>query len=303
MRGQDLTRLLLLAGLLLLSACAPSSAVGAHFRSEQFHVEVDLPRGWGAAEGPLYLARPFTGWVAFNSWGEDGFWATEVVTETAQGVQASYGPVHILGQLPSDGAYVALVYFGGGPVQAPDEIEPDYEQRDLAALLEGTDPREGEIHPGVTYIFFNKWGRRMRLEIYVAPEASDATVAELTTLLESWRFDEVPAGDVGWATFEARKALPASVEPEKFPVLGGGPDASTSQQDDIVRTTAAEHLQTTPGTKTPDATVVVTFTYRWDAPQQGPLSDECPPDRCHWWRVEARPNGEVVLVQEGGAHP
>jgi hypothetical protein len=49
--------------------------------------------------------------------------------------------------------------------------------------------------------------------------------------------------------------------------------------------------------------VLVTFTYRWDAPATGGLPDDCPPDRCRWWRFEARPSGEVVLVENGGAEP
>jgi hypothetical protein len=32
-------------------------------------------------------------------------------------------------------------------------------------------------------------------------------------------------------------------------------------------------------------------------------SDDCPLEQCHWWKLEARPSGEVALVEEGGKTP
>jgi hypothetical protein len=180
----------------LLAACStPEVTEETPFRSDQFHLEVTLPPGWAGAEGPEYLARPFTGLVAFNSWGEGGFWAPEVTTATS----ATYSPRSILGQIPDGGAYVVLVHFSGGPHLPAEQYGPEHERQDLSGLEE--------------------------------------IVARITQ---------------------------AEVQGE---------------------------------------TVVVTLTYRWDEPLLGPGSDsdDCPPDRCHWWRFEARPSGEVVLVEEGGA--
>ena len=279
---------LLVVALLLFTACSPTPADETPFRAELFHLEATLPPGWAAAEGPTYLANPFTGWVAFNSWGESGFWAKEVVTETSEGRQASYSSQDILGQLPRGGAYVVLIHLDGGPRTPSEEYGPEYERRDLRGVWEPVDCRQA----GVVHGDFFKWGRRLRLEVYCNPTASDATVAQVNALLASWRFDEVPAGDIGWATLEARKQLPISVQPEKFPILGYGPTQSASQMQDVVRTTQAEVQGTT---------VLVTFTYRWNASSTGTLSSACPADCCHWWRIEARPTGEVVLVEESGA--
>lgn len=45
----------------LLAACStPEVTEETPFRSDQFHLEVTLPPGWAGAEGPEYLARPFT---------------------------------------------------------------------------------------------------------------------------------------------------------------------------------------------------------------------------------------------------
>lgn len=47
--------------------------------------------------------------------------------------------------------------------------------------------------------------------------------------------------------------------------------------------------------------VNVTFFYRWRVPSSGVIGHDCPPESCHWWRYEALPNGDIVLVEEGGA--
>jgi hypothetical protein len=47
--------------------------------------------------------------------------------------------------------------------------------------------------------------------------------------------------------------------------------------------------------------MVITFTYRWEASLGAASANECPPGRCHWWRFEAQPDGEIVLAEEGGA--
>lgn len=179
---------------LLLAACATPTPEAASFRSDRFNMEVSLPTGWQAAEGPALLARPFSGLVALNSWGEAGYWAPEVVTEQGG---STYGPQSILGQVPDGGAYIALIHFAGGPLVSWEEYGPEYERDDLGTLWQAHDCREAG---GATWVDFSKWGRRLRLEVYCEAGATDATVAEVNELLASWRFDRVPAGDAGWAT-------------------------------------------------------------------------------------------------------
>jgi len=148
-----------------------------------------------------------------------------------------------------------------------------------------------DCREGATYLDFFKWGRVLRLEVYCGPNASDETATAVNTLLASWRFDSAPAGDIGWAVVEARQLLPASVEPANFPILGDGPSESSAQDGSIVRITQAE---------VQGETVTVTFMYRWDEPPAGSNADDCPLERCHWWKYEARSSGEVLLVEEGG---
>jgi hypothetical protein len=292
--NQKLLEILLLA--LLLSACrtiqpAPSNPAPtpARFRSQAAHLEVDLPAGWAASEQGGLLARPFEGLVAFNSWGAEGFWARQVASATNEGLSFSYSPETVLGQVPVDGAYIVLVDFSGGPPTSPEEYGPEHTSRDLEGLWEPGDCRAS----GPSDSTFFKWGRRLRLEVYCGSQAGEETRAAVDRLLASWRFDSLPAGDVGWATVTARQLLPPQVNPAAFPILTGSPTESLSQRRDILWMTRADVLQ--------GGIVAVTFTLRWEVPQAGTMMDGCPPDSCHWWRYEARPDGQVLLAEEGGA--
>lgn len=282
----------LLVAVSLLTGCRPTTAEGeTSFRSDLHHLEVTLPAGWAAVEGQESLARPFVGLVAFNSWGEDGFWARQVAEEGSGGTSYTYSPQAIMDQVPDGGAYVVLVHVGGGPRTGPEEYGPEYEPQDLAGLWEAADCREGQDTPGVTWLDFSKWGRALRLEVYCRPDASGETAAAVGELLASWQFDGVPVGDPGWAVVQARQLLPPGVEPDRFP-LWQGVSQTTEQLRTVIRGTQTE---------VEGQTVVVTFTFRWDVPWNVTDADRCPDDTCHWWRYQARPDGEVVLVETGGA--
>ena len=216
--------------------------------------------------------------MAFNSWGEPGFWATWIETQSATTTSYRYDREGVLLQMPGDGAYVVLIQVegrGGGLAEA---YGPEYERQDLGGLSLDTADE------------FCKWGRHLRLEVYRGSNASVEILADLDALLASWRFDRVPAGDPGWAIAEARRLLPAEVDPRAFPLR----DGRRAWNEGVVRGVQTEAV---------GETVQVTFTYRWDAPATGGLPDDCPPDRCRWWRFEAQPSGEVVLVERGGAAP
>ncbi|MBN1139544.1 MAG: hypothetical protein JXM73_23410 [Anaerolineae bacterium] len=252
------------------------------FRSEQYHLTVDLPPGWAAAEGPQLLAKLFEGLVAFNSWGQPGFWASQVATQTADGTSYRYDRESVLAQIHDGGAYVVLIQVEGpGGIDAA--YGPEYERQDLGGLSPDTGAE------------FCKWGRRLRLEAYRGPHATAETSAALDAVLASFRFDRVPAGDPGWAIVETRKLLPAEVDPSAFPLR----DGRSVWEEDTVRSVRTEVVDEADRSH---PTVLVTFTYRWDTPATGELPDDCPAERCHWWRFAARPDGEVLLVEQGGAN-
>ncbi len=237
------------------------------YHSEEGDLTVSLPDGWAAVEGPEYLAKPFDGQVAFNSWGQANFWASEI----RSGNSSTYSPGTVISQIPEGGAYVALVRIYGPP-RMPDDAPPEYTLNDLSGLIQRHDWREDSG----TYAYFKefyKWGRDLRLEVACRPDASDNTIAELNDLLESWRFDLVPAGDVEWAGIQAHKLLPEEVEPLKFSNRAG------RRGDDVVdRVTEVE---------TGGNLIIFRFMYQWD-------------NSSHWWTVEVSSVGETTLTGEGG---
>jgi hypothetical protein len=282
----------------LLAACSASSRgqdpAGVPFRSDQFHLGVTLPPGWAAAEGPKQLTEPFVGLVAFTSWGQAGFWAPALM----EGDSGTYWPLTTLAQVPDGGAYVILIYRSGRP--SMDEYGPEHTSEGMADLWEQRDCRQAE---GVNWVTFEKWGRLFRLEVYCRPDASDATAEAVDDLIGGWRFDPALPGDPGWASAQARSLLPAAVHPEWFPVLAGefvgkGPLHASITRGIATRMTHAE---------IEGGTVFVTFLLRRDDLPSGQAAgqlaggNECPPDRCHWWRFKARASGDVTLAEEGGA--
>lgn len=237
------------------------------YHSEEGDLTISLPDGWVAVEGPEYLTHPYDGQVAFNSWGENGFWAREVRT----GSSSSYSTQIAMSQILEGGAYVALVRIWGPP-RMPDYAPPEYTPDDLSGLCQPHDWRQDSA-TDAQFIQFYKWGRDLRLEVACHPGASDKTVAELNDLLESWRFDSVPEGDIEWAGIQARKLLPEEVEPLKFSNRAG-----SRSDDGVDRVTEVE---------TKGSIMSFRFIYRWD-------------NSSHWWTVEVSPIGEAIITGDGG---
>jgi hypothetical protein len=261
------------------------TAIENRFRSDRFHLEATLPAGWEALEGTQLLGGDFVGLVGFNSWGEAGFWAT--LPESGQTV---------LAQIPADGAYLVFG-FQGGEVPAED-YGPEHVAQDLPDIPGVENCRETGDPPGITRTHFYKWGRLLRVDLYCGPQVSAETAGLVQALLDSWSFDLVPAGDAAWAAQAARQLLPAEVDPPAFPLfmtslLEEGAGSLSSWKADIRRVTQAEILA--------GEVVSVTFRYQWQAPVNIGEAQDCPAETCHWWRFEAWPDGQIGLVEEGGA--
>ncbi len=154
------------------------------FYSDKYDIEVQLPSGWAAVEGPENLVLPrYEGLVAFNSWGQDDFWARGVNYDTDTH-SIIYSPYVVAAQVPNGGAYVALVEISGPPyINHP---PPEYELGDLSGLYQPHDWRE--VGASACFKTFYRNGIQLQLEIYCHPDASDETVTELNDLLRSWRF-------------------------------------------------------------------------------------------------------------------
>jgi hypothetical protein len=285
--------ILLASGVLV--ACSTVTTAGPtptiatiHYRSEANQLEVDIPSGWAVAEGPEFLAKPFEGLLAFNSWGQKDFWVGQEETQTDNGIAYTFGNETVLRHIPSDGVYIVLINFAG-PYSPPSKYGPEHKQQDLNDLWATKDCRE----EGAIVLSFYKWGTNLNLDIYCGSKVSKDLSSRVNQFIQSWSFDRVPTGNVGWASATARDLLPPSIDPSEFPILPEGHTASAVQQMDILRMTSAGVAN--------GNVVEVTFSYRWNTPTTGVVGYDCPPESCHWWRYEARPSGDVVLVEEGGA--
>ncbi|HEX9617740.1 MAG TPA: hypothetical protein VGA03_10010 [Anaerolineales bacterium] len=256
------------------------------FRSERYHLNVALPSSWAAVEGKESLEPGFSGWVAFNSWGEEGFWARA----------AGYTPGSVLDQLPADGAYIVLAVQES---EAPEEgYGPEQTEPELETFWTGKGCQEAGEPAGYSPARFFKWGRLMRLEVICGRRVSEETAGAVTALLESWNFDPAPAGDAGWATASTRLLLPEEAGPEAFPIITsdlvtGSPVVRSVRDGEVLRTTQAEILD--------GSVVAVTHLYRRGISEANPVTQDCPKEDCHRWDFEARPDGSLVLVSQEGA--
>lgn len=268
---------------------APPS--GALFRSDRFHLSVKLPPGWTASEGPKALAEPFTGWVSFNSWGETGFWATEIEQEGSR----TYSPEVVLAQMPADGIYGVLVEQSGGPVW--EQYGPEYDREDLGgiwdeAVCQAKTP--GSDGSSLMINFF-KWARFFHLEVYCGADVSDATRTELDSLLANWQFDKIAAGDVGWALVTASQQLPQEVGPNKFIVPAKDEIRSNLWEETVLRQVYAGEGNEKNGT------IYVEFVYAWDYPDLVQGLTDCPNGNCHRWSYQVKPDGEISVIGDSGS--
>jgi hypothetical protein len=168
----------------LLVACNSSN----RFYSDKYYLEVELPPGWAAVEGPENLCSlHYEGQVAFNSWGQNNFWARAVSTGSSGEYTGSiaYSASLVASQIPDGGAYVALVSTDSPPYIGDSPTE--YELNDLSGLYQPHDWRQDSASHAYFKTFYRD-GSELQLEICCHSDASDETVAELNDLLQSWRF-------------------------------------------------------------------------------------------------------------------
>jgi hypothetical protein len=277
------------------------------FRSEANWLSATLPAGWAAAEGPADLSAGVlmhapTGIVAFNSWGEAGFWAVAQSWKQGRGTQAEYGREQVLKQMPDAGVYLVLTestYFAGSVITSPGYTE--HTSQDVIDIWPEGDCREERVMTS-----FFKWGTAYELDLHCGTAAEDEVIALAMELIESLRFDAIPAGNVGWAVLEARALLPESITPSQFPGTGShGRDRGDGIWESYI--TEYERIE--------DRRVRVTFVYHHglEAGSMEPHSiygqedgktilhlDRCLPESCHYWQYEVGADGTVTLIDEGG---
>jgi hypothetical protein len=178
--------IILLFFLPLLSNCTINfvSIGPGIFHSDKYNLEIKLPSGWAAVEGPetLFRSGSLEGMVSFNSWAQNNFWARGSNNNSESSV---YNGSIIASQIPQGEAYVALVAENGPPYIG--KPLPEYKFNDLSGLYKPHDWRQDNTFSA--YIkTFSRGGAILELEVYCHPNASDETLTALNNLLQSWRF-------------------------------------------------------------------------------------------------------------------
>jgi hypothetical protein len=174
-----------------------------------------------------------------------------------------------------------LSYVEGSHI-APEQLTPEYALNNITSLLNWNEIRQDDGQ----YIEFFKWGCSKRIDICRSRDASNTTMNELKSFLESWRFDQFPSGDPDWTVMQACRLLPESVGPKSFPLEGH------VSYEGITRATEV---------KVDGKTVHIRFIYGWNnvtIPRPVPADFQF--NSYHWWKIDMLPDGNVTLTGEGG---
>ena len=255
------------------------------YRNEESHFSFDHPEGWALSEGPKWTYHYGEGLASLNNLGRSPFWLTE--QEMAPN-QREYGPGAFLKQLPSGAVYLEVGLSYGPPIR-PQDYGPEMEASDLSSLMQEADWET--LMGGLQryQVRFDKWGRPWNLVAYLREPVREEDRSTVERIFNGFRFDTIPVGDELWAIGEAKKRLPSTMYPERFPYT----------QSCILK--PGMYLQTDAQRIEDD--VMVTFTYGWGANHGWSSWEECHPDTCHQWVFRVTAKGDVILVSESGAMP
>ena len=153
-----------------------------NYHAPDYPVSLWLPPGWASAN-ETFLMFHEDGLVAFNSWGEPGFWALPEKKYSDGSGSVTYSSKIIASRIPPGGAYVSLVWLAGPP--AGFELRWPWPPHTLDYTPH--DWRQDASYEAVR-IEMQRHGKALFLYIVCKSDASDATVAALNDLLASWRF-------------------------------------------------------------------------------------------------------------------
>ena len=270
---------------ILLASCSkrPGLMAGwATYRNEEYHFSFDHPESWALSEGPEWTYRYGEGLASLNNIGRSPFWLTEQETLPNQ---REYGPGAFLKQLPSGAVYLEVGLSYGPPIR-PQDYGPEMEASDLSSPMQ--EAAWETLMGGLQryQLRFDKWGRWWNLVAYLREPVQKEDQSTAERIFNTFRFDTIPVGDELWAIGEAKKHLPSTLHPERFPYTQG-----KIGEERIFRQTEAQRIEDD---------VMVTFTYGWGG--WGGW-EECDPDTCHQWVFRVTAKGEVILVSESGATP
>lgn len=215
------------------------------FTHPRWHFHLRHPPTWKINPEPAVVAHYSDVLVTLNDAGKERLIVREM--ETKQNTW-ELSPNTISRQVPPQHAYISIGLQdgpGGLPQFGPRVTEM------VAADLSGplAQSREEQSADLVTrQIDFWKWGRCWQITVYMHAPVPAALRDEVRRILESFRFDGVPAGDEVWALGLAHKKLPPEAEPQMYSRQGGSSEyyCSAKAEGEEVLVTFTKHLSDAP---------------------------------------------------------
>jgi hypothetical protein len=207
-----------LFGCLAAAGGQTNSLSWATFTDANRHFHFQYPATWGINNEIVSVMHYRDVFVSLNSSGRSTVDDLQVTTNTWE-----YGPAETIKQLPAGTVYMDIGWWEGpGPLPRFGPGIHEMEAADLSAVLKQSQEETKLDKQLVTRtIEFSKWGRRWSIVVYMHAPVGEDRRQLMEQVLESFRFDGVPAGDEIWAIGEARKKLPPEADPDQFTREGG----------------------------------------------------------------------------------
>jgi len=180
------------------------------------HFHFQYPSSWRLNTEGFSVEHYRDVFLSINSFGASRF---ALLEQEVSSNTWEFGSRTITNQLPAGAVYLDIGRWDGPwPRWGPGIHE--MAESDLSAVLKSS--QEVEADDLITReIGFHKWGVSWSIMVYLRPPVNEADRQSAERMLESFRFDGVPAGDAIWAIGEARKHLPPEAEPDQFTREGG----------------------------------------------------------------------------------
>lgn len=181
------------------------------YRDAERHFSFEYPSAWRIAEGLRIEGLHRSVFLALNTAGKPDFWLLDHMRRGK--------PVGDL--LPEGSVYLEFAQWTMSGQTIDLDQETDRESP-LANSLDRKDP-EGWVELGTVQtrtIGFRKWGERWNVRAYMFEPVKPADLATLARIMDSFKFEDIPAGFEPWAVVKALGHMPADLHSRQFLLAG-----------------------------------------------------------------------------------
>jgi hypothetical protein len=216
----------------------------ATFTDAKRHFRFEYPSSWKTSTQAFSVSHYRDVFVSLSSFGKDHFALRE---QQLSSNTWALSPATITNQLPAGAVYLDIGWWEGPWPRFGPSIH-EVEAADLSGLLKTTKDKTYDARLVTREVEFSKWGRHWSIAVYLHLPVSEDQRQSVKRILESFRFDGVPAGDPIWTIGEARRKLPSEADPDEFTREGGSSVyyTQTKQDGNDVLVTFTKHAEGEP---------------------------------------------------------